>query len=80
MHLVLLGDSTIDNQNYTKGELSVEGHLRRSALVGAITRFATDGHTTSHIPKQLERLLLLDATHLLLSVGGNLPQIGRAHV
>mgnify|MGYP004453555349 FL=1 len=71
MHLVLLGDSTIDNQNYTKGELSVEGHLRQSTLAGVITRLATDGHTTSHIPKQLERLLLLDATHLLLSVGGN---------
>jgi lysophospholipase L1-like esterase len=70
MHLVLLGDSTIDNQNYTKGELSVEGHLRRSTLAGTITRFATDGHTTSHIPEQLEHLPD-DATHLVLSVGGN---------
>ena len=70
MHLVLLGDSTIDNQNYTKGGLSVEGHLRRSTLAGTIERLATDGHTTSHIPKQLEHLPD-DATHLLLSVGGN---------
>lgn len=70
MHLVLLGDSTIDNQNYTKGELSVEGHLRRSTLAGTITRLATDGHTTSHIPEQLEHLPD-DATHLVLSVGGN---------
>jgi len=70
MHLVLLGDSTIDNQNYTKGELSVEGHLRRSTLAGTIERLATDGHTTSHIPEQLEHLPD-DATHLVLSVGGN---------
>ena len=70
MHLVLLGDSIIDNKNYTKGGLSVEGHLRQSTLAGAITRLATDGHTTSFIPKQLERLPD-DATHLLLSVGGN---------
>ena len=67
MHLVLLGDSIIDNKSYTKGGLSVEEHLRRCYDV---TRLATDGHTTGHISKQLEHLPD-DATHLVLSVGGN---------
>lgn len=71
MHLVLLGDSIFDNAVYTRGDPSVEQHLK--AIVGPthrVTLLARDGDVTAHIPGQLQRLPA-DATHLLLSVGGN---------
>lgn len=70
-HVVLLGDSIFDNGAYTNGKLDVLAHLRqvlphswRASLL------ARDGATTEGIASQLAQLPR-DATHLVLSVGGN---------
>ena len=70
-HVVLLGDSTLDNANYTGGGPDVTGHL--GALLPSpwrATRCATDGATMKTLDRQL-MALPRDATHLILSVGGN---------
>jgi hypothetical protein len=70
-HIVLLGDSTIDNGAYTDGEPDVVGHLR--ALLPADwthTLLAVDGSTIADVPRQLAGLPA-DTTHMVLSVGGN---------
>src|SRR5687768_15472135 len=70
-HAVLLGDSIFDNASYVPGGVSVLEHLRRKlprdwkATLGAV-----DGATVSNVFDQLGRLPA-DATHLVLSVGGN---------
>lgn len=70
-HLVLLGDSTLDNGAYTGGKPDVLAQLRRILPAGSkATLLARDGATTEDIPAQLSRTPS-DATHLLLSVGGN---------
>ena len=70
-HLVLIGDSVFDNHAYTRGAPDVAAHLRavlpadwKSALV------ALDGTTTQDMGKQLTRIPK-EATHLVLSLGGN---------
>jgi hypothetical protein len=70
-HVVLLGDSIFDNASYTAGEPDVVTHLRRILPAGWVaTLAAVDGATTANVPAQL-RALPEDATHLVLSVGGN---------
>jgi lysophospholipase L1-like esterase len=70
-HVVLLGDSIFDNGAYTGGKPDVIAHLRRLTPQGSTaTLLARDGATTGGIPAQLARLPR-DATHLVLSVGGN---------
>jgi lysophospholipase L1-like esterase len=70
-HLVLLGDSTIDNGAYTDGKPDVLAQLRKILPADSkASLLARDGATTEDIPAQLARLPS-DATHLLLSVGGN---------
>lgn len=70
-HLVLVGDSTIDNAAYTDGGPPVISHVRHQLPGGwRATLGALDGSTTDDIPLQL-KTLAPDATHLLLSVGGN---------
>ncbi len=70
-HLVLLGDSILDNGRYTGGGPSVLDHMRRLLPdEWAVSLRAVDGSTTFDIPAQL-RALPPDATHLALSVGGN---------
>ena len=70
-HLVLLGDSILDNGSYTAGGPAVieqvQGQLPEGwqASLGAI-----DGSVAEDIPSQLAELPK-DTTHLLLSVGGN---------
>ena len=74
MHLVLLGDSTIDNQSYTGDEPDVEAHIRAQLKEGStVDRLARDGDVTGGVTKQLEQLehLPYTPTHLVLSVGGN---------
>lgn len=70
-NVVLLGDSVFDNQRYigVGPALSeqVRGQLNEDF---AVTLLAVDGHTTRDIAQQLKRLPA-DATHLVLSVGGN---------
>lgn len=70
-HLILLGDSVLDNGAYTEGGPAVLAHVRKALPVGwQATLKAVDGSTTEDIPAQLAQLPL-SATHLLLSVGGN---------
>lgn len=70
-HLVLLGDSVFDNGAYTEGGPAVIAQVTGAlpvdwrASLGAI-----DGSTASDIADQLAALPP-DATHLVLSVGGN---------
>jgi hypothetical protein len=77
-HLVLLGDSIFDNAAYTRGGPDVVAQVRnllprqwRASLL------ARDGALADDVAGQVARLPA-DATHLVLSVGGNdaLGQIG----
>jgi len=70
-HIVLLGDSIFDNGSYTLGEPDVVGHL--ASLIPwtwRATLLAVDGASTAEVGSQLDRVPS-DATHLVLSVGGN---------
>ena len=70
-HVVLLGDSIFDNAAYTGGSPDVVGQLRRRLPDGwKATLLAVDGGTTADVREQV-RLLPADATHLIVSVGGN---------
>jgi lysophospholipase L1-like esterase len=70
-HLVLLGDSTFDNRAYVSQGSDVAA-LVRQALPNnwTISLLAQDGAMIADIVKQLASLPA-DATHLLVSVGGN---------
>jgi hypothetical protein len=70
-HLVLLGDSIFDNGAYTRGGPDVITQVR--AMLPnpwSATLLAVDGSTTEDVPMQLDRVPG-DATHLVLSAGGN---------
>ena len=70
-HLVLLGDSTIDNKFYVeKGQPAIIDQLRAKAEERGwkATSVAVDGHSISHIATQLTRIPT-DATHLFVSIG-----------
>lgn len=70
-HVALLGDSILDNGSYTAGGPAVIDQVREQLPVGwRATLLAVDGATTESIPAQVARLPP-DATHLVLSVGGN---------
>jgi hypothetical protein len=77
-HLALLGDSIFDNAAYTNGRPDVVKQVRSMLPAGwKATLCAVDGATTRDIDGQV-RNLPEDASHLVLSVGGNdaLMQIG----
>lgn len=70
-HIVLIGDSILDNAAYTKGGPDVVSQVRELLPPGwGATLLAVDGSTTDHVQAQLARLPK-DATELVLSVGGN---------
>jgi hypothetical protein len=72
-HLVLLGDSTIDNKFYVgKGNPSIIDQLKLKAKERGwnATSVAVDGQAIQHIPSQLTRIPK-DATHLFISIGNN---------
>lgn len=71
-HLVLLGDSVFDNGAYVgSGEPDVARQVSARLPGGnEVTLLAVDGHLTSDVSSQIERLPS-SATHLFLSVGGN---------
>jgi lysophospholipase L1-like esterase len=70
-HLVLLGDSIFDNAPYVGGAPDVVRQVRQRLPDGwKATLRAVDGGTIGDVGEQL-RLLPTDATHLILSVGGN---------
>lgn len=70
-HIVLLGDSIFDNAAYVGGGPDVIRHLRAMLPAGwRATLCALDGAVSRGIERQLERVPP-DATHLIVSVGGN---------
>ena len=70
-HLVLLGDSIFDNAAYVAGGPDVIHQLREILPAGwRATLNALDGAVIADVPQQLQRLPA-DASHLLVSVGGN---------
>ena len=70
-HLILFGASTFDNAAYTTGGPAFIDQVQQRLPAGwAATLLAVDGDTTADIHEQLERMPA-DATHLVLSVGGN---------
>ena len=70
-HVVLLGDSVFDNAAYVPGGPDVIRQVRERLPAGwRATLRAVDGATTAGVPGQAQRLPP-DATHLIVSVGGN---------
>lgn len=70
-HVVLLGDSIFDNGVYVRPQPAVIDQLRKALPDGwKATLLAVDGNIAADVPTQLKRLPR-DATHLIVSVGGN---------
>jgi hypothetical protein len=70
-HIVLLGDSIFDNGRYTMGGPDLISQVRQLIPVGwRASLLAIDGSTSEDVPSQLQRMPT-DASHLVLSVGGN---------
>ena len=70
-HVVLLGDSIFDNAAYVAGAPVVIRQVRERLPAGSkATLAALDGGKIGDVRRQLHRLPA-DATHLVLSVGGN---------
>jgi lysophospholipase L1-like esterase len=70
-HVVLLGDSIFDNAAYVPGEPDVVRQLQAKLPTDwRATLRAVDGAVTRDVERQLARLPT-DATHLVVSVGGN---------
>jgi lysophospholipase L1-like esterase len=70
-HVVLLGDSIFDNAAYVAGAPDVVQQVRQRLPSGSrATLAAVDGSRIGDVQRQLRRVPE-DATHLVLSVGGN---------
>jgi lysophospholipase L1-like esterase len=70
-HLVLLGDLIFDNAAYLAGGPDVVRQLRDILPIGwRATLNARDGAVIADLPQQLQSLPT-DATHLVVSIGGN---------
>jgi hypothetical protein len=70
-HVVLIGDSIFDNKAYVGRGPDVIAQVRDDLPPGwNATLCAVDGATTAGVRSQLARIPA-DATHLVLSVGGN---------
>ena len=70
-HIVLLGDSIFDNAAYVGNAPDVVRQVRQRLPHGSkATLRAVDGGTTGDVREQL-RYLPTDATHLIVSAGGN---------
>jgi lysophospholipase L1-like esterase len=70
-HLVLLGDSIFDNAAYVGNAPDIVRQVQRRLAHGSkATLRAVDGGTTEDVREQL-RHLPADATHLIVSAGGN---------
>lgn len=77
-HLILLGDSIFDNATYCAPGPAVITQVRAALPSWRATLAAVDGSVSAMIPAQIARLPA-DATHLVLSVGGN-DALGAAHL
>ena len=70
-HLVLLGDSILDNAAYVPGRPAVIDQVRNRLTEGwRASLLARDGSVIDDVHRQFERLPA-DASHLVLSAGGN---------
>ena len=70
-HIVLLGDSIFDNAAYVPGEPDVVSQVSAKLPHGwRATLCAVDGAVTRSVEQQLQDIPI-DATHLVVSVGGN---------
>ena len=70
-HIILLGDSIFDNKAYVKGGLDVIAHLRRQIpQEWNADLLAVDGNVVENVKRQVLELPD-DATHLVISAGGN---------
>src|SRR5215475_3191114 len=70
-HIILLGDSIFDNKAYIHSGLDVITHIRRQIPPEWIASLrAVDGSVIENVKKQALDLPD-DATHLIISVGGN---------
>ncbi|HEX8247617.1 MAG TPA: SGNH/GDSL hydrolase family protein [Pyrinomonadaceae bacterium] len=70
-HIVLLGDSIFDNKSYVGAEPDVITHLRQMMPADwRATLNAVDGSVVENIGGQLSKIPV-EATHLIISVGGN---------
>ncbi|OWK27959.1 SGNH/GDSL hydrolase family protein [Sphingomonas mucosissima] len=71
-HVVLLGDSIFDNRVYVSPEPDVRDQLQtRLGSDWRVTLLATDGHVTADVRRRQLQRMPKDATHLVISVGGN---------
>jgi lysophospholipase L1-like esterase len=78
-HVVLLGDSIFDNAAYVPGEPDVVRQVQGKLPANwRATLRAVDGAVTRDVERQLARLPT-DATHLVVSVGGN-DALGRSSI
>jgi lysophospholipase L1-like esterase len=78
-HIILLGDSIFDNGVYVPGQPDVVKQLRAVLPSGwTASLLAVDGAVTRSVASQLPRIPR-DATHLVLSVGGN-DALGESHI
>ncbi len=70
-HIILFGDSTLDNAAYVAGGPAVIDQVRGRLPEGwRATLLALDGSRIEDVHRQLDRLPA-DASHLALSIGGN---------
>ena len=71
MHIVLIGDSIFDNSAYVPGQPAVIDQLRSILSDGSTASLiAKDASITAEVVEQL-RSLPRDATHVVVSSGGN---------
>ncbi len=71
VHIVLLGDSIFDNKTYVRGLADVITHLREMIPQNwQATLKAVDGNLVEDVGRQLLEIPG-DATHLVVSAGGN---------
>ena len=79
-HVALLGDSILDNRAYVAPEPDVAEQLRaRLGKEWRVSLVAVDGHVTADVERRQIDRIPPDATHLIVSVGGN-DALGHASV
>ena len=70
MHIVLIGDSVLDNASYVDSGESIQDLLHKAIPNATISLLAVDGSMTTDISKQIANFAQ-DATHIIFSCGGN---------
>ncbi|MFZ3484980.1 SGNH/GDSL hydrolase family protein [Sphingomonas sp. 3-13AW] len=79
-HVALLGDSILDNRAYVTPEPDVAEQLRaRLGKNWRVSLVAVDGDVTGDVERRQIGRIPADATHLIVSVGGN-DALGHASV